>query len=96
MKSNQTIKYDSIMVDENGVKTKGRIHVSNVSLSFERKIGLISKKFEPMLKIPIESITSFNKKTYLCKKKRKVYKTYKNGNKKGHKIHVDSIKKHEI
>ena len=64
MKSNQTIKYDSIMVDENGVKTKGRIHVSNVSLSFERKIGLISKKFEPMLKIPIESITSFNKKTY--------------------------------
>ena len=52
------------MVDENGVKTKGRIHVSNVSLSFERKIGLISKKFEPMLKIPIESITSVNKKTY--------------------------------
>ena len=64
MKRNQTIKYDSIMVDENGVKTKGRIHVSNVSLSFERKIGLISKKFEPMLKIPIESITSVNKKTY--------------------------------
>ena len=52
------------MVDYNGVKTKGRIHVSNESLSFERKIGLISKKFEPMLKIPIESITSVNKKTY--------------------------------
>ena len=64
MKRNQTIKYDSIMVDYNGVKTKGRIHVSNESLSFERKIGLISKKFEPMLKIPIESITSVNKKTY--------------------------------
>jgi len=52
------------MVDDNEVKTKGRICVSNESLSFERKIGFISKKFEPILKIPIKSIMSINKKSY--------------------------------
>ena len=50
MKRSQIIQYDSIMVDDNEVKTKGRICVSNESLSFERKIGFISKKFEPILK----------------------------------------------
>ena len=53
------------MVDDNEVKTKGRICVSNESLSFERKIGFISKKFEPILKIPIKSIMSINKKSYV-------------------------------
>ena len=64
MKRSQIIQYDSIMVDDNEIKTKGRICVSNESLSFERKIGFISKKFEPILKIPIKSIMSINKKSY--------------------------------
>lgn len=64
MKGNQIIKYDSIIIDDNGVKTKGKTIVSNEDLAFERKIGLISKKFEEMLRIPIKSIMYVNKITY--------------------------------
>ena len=64
MKGNQTIKYDSIIVDDDGLKAKGKTIVSNENLSFERKSGLISKKFEEMLKIPIMSIVHVDKITY--------------------------------
>ena len=57
-------EYKSVILNLEKKKIKGRLFITKDGISFERKIGILSKKFEPEFFIKIESISIIKKEGY--------------------------------
>jgi len=57
-------EYKSVILNLENKKIKGRLFITKDGIAFERKIGILSKKFEPEFFIKIESISIIKKEGY--------------------------------
>ena len=58
------IEYQSVIFEQNNKNIKGRLIISGNKLIFQKKVGLISKKYEMEFQTEIELIKNIEKEGY--------------------------------
>tara|TARA_Y100000590_G_scaffold103424_1_gene117534 strand:+ start:20150 stop:21133 length:984 start_codon:yes stop_codon:yes gene_type:complete len=63
-RQDRDIEYQSVILEKDNKDIKGRLRVSGDRIIFQKKVGLISKKFETEFQTTIESIKRIDKEGY--------------------------------
>jgi len=63
-RQDRNIEYQSVILEKDNKNIKGRLRISGDIIIFQKKVGLISKKFETEFQIIIKSINKIDKEGY--------------------------------
>ena len=63
-RQDKDIEYKSVILEQSNKNVKGRLIITGNKILFQRKVGLISKKYEPEFHTIIESINKIEKEGY--------------------------------
>ena len=63
-RQDRDIEYKSVILERENKDLKGRLRISGDMIIFQKKVGLISKKFEIELQTTMESIKKIDKEGY--------------------------------
>ena len=63
-RQDRDIEYQSVILERENKDLKGRLRISGDTIIFQKKVGLISKKFEIEFQITMESIKKIDKEGY--------------------------------
>ena len=63
-RQDRNIEYQSVILEKDNKNIKGRLRISGDIIRFQKKVGLISKKFETEFQIIIKSINKIDKEGY--------------------------------
>ena len=60
-RQDRNIEYQSVILEKDNKNIKGRLRISGDIIIFQKKVGLISKKYETEFQIIIKSINKIDK-----------------------------------
>ncbi len=63
-RQDKDIEYQSVILERENKDLKGRLRISGDTITFQKKVGLISKKFEIEFKTTMKSIKKIDKEGY--------------------------------
>ena len=63
-RQDKDIEYQSVILERENKDLKGRLRISGDTITFQKKVGLISKKFEIEFQTTMESIKKIDKEGY--------------------------------